>query len=210
MRAREYKNDGKLLKNEAIFCCTKCYSIAFYVHQPSYSLTDSLVLFFLKSAAFLHKGRTGSIPVPGTKLAFSHQHECHCYHAFMSKFTTTFEIHVHGAVPLREEVTFEQIQDALRSIWVYAGARSLREGADSFYEEEPGIRFDAKDHILQVCWTIKGEDDFRQALDEMCMALNDLTSAGRRFALSSRRGRSTNRGNTGSHPRRASVAQQRD
>jgi len=96
----------------------------------------------------------------------------------MSKFTTTFEIHVHGAVPLREEVTFEQIQDALRSIWVYAGARSLSEGADSFYEEEPGIRFDAKEHVLQVCWTIKGEDDFRQALDEMCMALNDLTSAG--------------------------------
>ena len=96
----------------------------------------------------------------------------------MSKFTTTFEIHVHGAVPLREEVTFEQIQDALRSVWVYAGARSLSEGADSFYEEEPGIRFDANDHILQICWTVKGEDDFRQALDEMCMALNDLTSAG--------------------------------
>jgi hypothetical protein len=96
----------------------------------------------------------------------------------MSKFTTTFEIHVHGAVPLREEVTFEQIQDALRSVWVYAGARSLSEAADSFYEEEPGIRFDANDHILQICWTVKGEDDFRQALDEMCMALNDLTCAG--------------------------------
>ena len=81
----------------------------------------------------------------------------------MSKYTTTFEIHVHGTVPLREEVTFEQIQDALRSIWMYAGARSLSEGADSFYEEEPGIRFDENDHLLQICWTIKGEDDFRQA-----------------------------------------------
>ena len=96
----------------------------------------------------------------------------------MSKYTTTFEIHVHGTVPLREEVTFEQIQDALRSIWVYAGARSLIEGADSFYEEEPGIRFDENDHLLQICWTIKGEDDFRQALDDMCMGLNDLTFTG--------------------------------
>lgn len=96
----------------------------------------------------------------------------------MSKFTTTFEIHVHGTVPLREEVTFEQIQDALRAIWVYAGARSLAEGADSFYEEEPGIRFDDNEHLLQMCWTIKGEDDFRQALDDMCMGLNDLTYTG--------------------------------
>lgn len=96
----------------------------------------------------------------------------------MSKYTTTFEIHVHGTVPLREEVTFEQIQDALRAVWVYAGARSLNEGADSFYEEEPGIRFDANEHLLQICWTIKGEDDFRQALDEMCMGLNDLTFTG--------------------------------
>ena len=85
----------------------------------------------------------------------------------MSRFNTTFEIHLHGAVPLREEVTFDQLQDALRPIWVYAGARSLTECADSFYEEEPGIRFDAK-----------GEDDFRQALDDMCMGLNDLTLAG--------------------------------
>jgi hypothetical protein len=96
----------------------------------------------------------------------------------MSKYTTTFEIHVHGNVPLREEVTFEQIQDALRSVWMYAGARSLSEGADSFYEEEPGIRFDEKEHLLQMCWTIKGEDDFRQALDDMCMGLNDLTLSG--------------------------------
>lgn len=96
----------------------------------------------------------------------------------MPKFTPTFEIHVHGTVPLREEVTFEHIQDALRAVWVYAGARSLSEGADSFYEEEPGIRFDENEHLLQMCWTIKGEEDFRQALDDMCMGLNDLTFTG--------------------------------
>ena len=102
----------------------------------------------------------------------------HCYHAFMTKFNTTFEIHLHGFVPLRDEVTFDHLQDALRALWVYAGARSLKECADSFYEEEPGIRLDTNDHILQICWTIKGEDDFRQVLDDICMGLNDLTREG--------------------------------
>ena len=96
----------------------------------------------------------------------------------MTPFNTTYEIHLHGAIPLREEVTFDQIQEALRGLWVYAGARSLQECADSFYEEEPGIRLDPHDHLLQMCWTIKGEDDFRQVLEEVCMGLNELTRAG--------------------------------
>ena len=32
--------------------------------------------------------------------------------------------------------------------------------------------------MLQICWTIKGEDDFRQVLDDICMGLNDLTREG--------------------------------
>ena len=91
---------------------------------------------------------------------------------------TPFEIHVHGEVPLRGDVTFEQIQDALKPLWKYAGAKSLTAGAESAYEEEPGIRFDAKEHVLQICWTVPGDEDFRQALDEMCMGLNDLAQAG--------------------------------
>ena len=96
----------------------------------------------------------------------------------MPRYNAPFEIHVHGEVPLRADVGFDQLQEALKPLWTYAGAKSLADGAASAYEEEPGIRFDANDHILQICWTVKGEDDFRQALDEMCMALNDLTSAG--------------------------------
>jgi len=45
-------------------------------------------------------------------------------------------------------------------------------------KEEPGIRFDAQEHALQMCWTVPGDDDFRQSLDEMCMNLNELTAAG--------------------------------
>ncbi len=96
----------------------------------------------------------------------------------MPRYNSPFEIHVHGDVPLRAEVSFEQLQEALKPLWKYAGAKSLADGAASSYEEEPGIRLDAQQHVLQMCWTVSGEEDFRQVLDEMCMGLNDLADTG--------------------------------
>lgn len=96
----------------------------------------------------------------------------------MSRFTPPFEIHVHGQVALRADVIFEQLQDALKPLWKYAGARSLADAASSAYEDEPGIRFDAQEHLLQMCWTVPGDEDFRQVLDEVCMSLNELSVAG--------------------------------
>ena len=96
----------------------------------------------------------------------------------MPRYNAPFEIHVHGDVPLRADVTFDQIQEALQPLWKYAGAKSLADGATSSYEEEPGIRFDSKEHVLQMCWTVPGDQDFRQSLDEMCMALNELSEQG--------------------------------
>ena len=89
-----------------------------------------------------------------------------------------FEIHVHGDVPLRADVTYAQLQEALKPIWKYAGAKSLADGAESSYEEEPGIKFDAPEKMLRMCWTIDGDEDFRQSLDEMCMSLNELAEQG--------------------------------
>ena len=85
---------------------------------------------------------------------------------------------MHGQVPLRADVSFEQIQDALKPLWKYAGARSLADGATSAYEDEPGIKFDAEEHVLQLCWTVAGDEDFRQSLDEMCMSINELSETG--------------------------------
>ncbi len=96
----------------------------------------------------------------------------------MSSYNAPFEIHVHGQVQLRPEAGFDQIQEALKPLWKYAGARSLADGAASAYEEEPGIQFDAKAHMLQICWTVRGDEDFRQSLDEMCMSLNELAEQG--------------------------------
>ena len=96
----------------------------------------------------------------------------------MSRYNAPFEIHVHGQVALRAEVVFEQLQDALRPLWKYAGARSLSDAAGSSYEDEPGIKFETEDHLLQICWTVPGDDDFRQVLDEVCMNLNELAQTG--------------------------------
>lgn len=96
----------------------------------------------------------------------------------MSQYDAPFEIHVHGDVPLRNGVTYAQLQEALKPLWTYAGAKSLADGAESAYEEEPGIKFDATEHLLTMCWTVAGDEDFRQQLDEMCMSLNELAEDG--------------------------------
>lgn len=96
----------------------------------------------------------------------------------MTRYNAPFEIHVHGDVPLREDVVYAQIQDALKPLWQYAGARSLAAAAESAYEDEPGIRFDAESHVLQLCWTVPGGEEFRQVIEETCMALNDIAAAG--------------------------------
>ena len=102
----------------------------------------------------------------------------------MSHYNAPFEIHVHGDVPLRPDVNFAQIQDALKPLWTYAGAKSLADAAESAYEEEPGIRFDAPQHLLTLCWTVSGDQDFRQAVDEMCMGLNELAAQGAALEVS--------------------------
>jgi hypothetical protein len=96
----------------------------------------------------------------------------------MSSYHTPFEIHVHGDVLLRNDVDMPAVQEALKPLWKYAGARSLNEGARSLYEEEPGIRFEAAEHRLQLCWTVRGGEDFRQVLDDMCMNINEVSAAG--------------------------------
>ena len=96
----------------------------------------------------------------------------------MSANDNAFEIHVHGDVKLRPGTRLEAIEEALKPLWQYAGARSLAGGAASLYEEEPGIRYDTITRTLQMCWTVEGGEDFRQQLDDLCMNLNDLAEYG--------------------------------
>jgi hypothetical protein len=95
-----------------------------------------------------------------------------------------YEIHVHGDVPLRHDVSYAQLQDALKPLWSYVGAKSLAKGAPSAYEEEPGIRVDDKEHVLHMCWTVPADEDFRSSLEEMCMNLNDVAASGAAIEVS--------------------------
>ncbi|MBS7806988.1 DUF6806 family protein [Variovorax sp. PCZ-1] len=101
-----------------------------------------------------------------------------------SSYAPPFEIHVHGEVPLRPDVSYAQLQDALKPLWSYAGASSLAKGAVSSYEEEPGIRVNDKEHLLSMCWTVSADEAFRSSLEEMCMNLNELSSAGAAIEIS--------------------------
>ena len=144
----------------------------------------------LKIRRFVHSGRTGSIPVPGTTLAGTTRphrltnaiflHVLHLRTTLIPMPTNTmpFEIHVHGDVPVRPDVTLAQLEEALKPLWSYSGAKTFSKGATSAYEEEPGLRLDSKEHVLRMCWTVPANEDFRQALEEMCMGLNELASSG--------------------------------
>jgi hypothetical protein len=96
----------------------------------------------------------------------------------MKDLNSTFDIHLHGEVPLNAKVTLEQIKEALKPLWTYSGATSFTQGAMSSFDDEPGIFFNEQDMLLEFCWTVPGEDDFRQCLDEMCMSLNELAVVG--------------------------------
>lgn len=124
----------------------------------------------LKIRRFPARERAGSTPARGTSITQQEN--------AMNHDDAPFEIHVHGDVKLRSDVGFDALQDALKPLWKYAGARSLADGAASLYEDEPGIRFDPQEHLLQMCWTLAGDEDFRQQLDDMCMNLNEVSATG--------------------------------
>lgn len=93
-------------------------------------------------------------------------------------YNAPLQIHVHGQVSVRPDVRSEQMSEVLKPLWKYAGARSFADGTVSLFEDEPGIHFDAKTHLLQICWTVAGDEDFRQSLDDLCMNLNEVADAG--------------------------------
>ena len=74
----------------------------------------------------------------------------------MAHYAPPFEIHIHGEIPLRPEVQSQDVQEALKPLWRYAGAKSLEDGRISAYEEEPGIQYDARQNMLRICWTVRG------------------------------------------------------
>ena len=102
----------------------------------------------------------------------------------MPRYNSPFEIHVHGQVVLRKNVQLINLQEALKPLWTYGGSKSLALGSVSSYADEPGIKFDEGESLLQVCWTVSGDLDFRQVIDEACMNINELAETGAAIEVS--------------------------
>ena len=84
------------------------------------------------------------------------------------------EVHVHGNIPLRHGVTAAQVEAALRPWLEYIDEDSLAD-THSVYEDEPGIVFDARERVLELCWTGDVGRTFRETIESALTGLNGYT-----------------------------------
>jgi hypothetical protein len=84
------------------------------------------------------------------------------------------EVHVHGNIPLRAGVTSAQIEAALKPWLEYIDEDSIAD-ARSVYEDEPGIAFDSRERVLEICWTGDVGRTFREAVEVALQGLNPYT-----------------------------------
>jgi Family of unknown function (DUF6806) len=84
------------------------------------------------------------------------------------------ECHVHGNIPLRPGVTTAQVEAALKPWLEYIDEDSLAD-AHSVYEDEPGIVFDGRERLLELCWTGDVGRTFRETIESALTGLNPYT-----------------------------------
>jgi hypothetical protein len=84
------------------------------------------------------------------------------------------EVHVHGTIILIEGVSVQQVERALRPWLDYLDVGSLKE-ARSLEKDEPGIVFDRKRWMLELCWTGDVGSNFQRVLGDALAAVGPLT-----------------------------------
>ena len=84
------------------------------------------------------------------------------------------EVHVHGTAFLCKGVHLTQVEHALRPWLDYLEVDAIAK-AQSLEREEPGIRFDSKEQVLDICWTGEVGRSFHHRLKEAFQALGPLT-----------------------------------
>ncbi|MDP2240405.1 MAG: hypothetical protein Q8K18_09625 [Burkholderiales bacterium] len=84
------------------------------------------------------------------------------------------EVHVHGSAFICKGVRLSQIELALRPWLNYLDIDSMAE-AHSLEREEVGIKFDAKERTLNICWTGEVGRSFHDRLTEAFNNLGPLT-----------------------------------
>jgi len=75
------------------------------------------------------------------------------------------EVHVHGSVFLCKGVRLSQIDQALRTWLDYLDVDTIAD-AHSLEREEPGISYDPKERVVNICWTGEVGRSFQSRLTE--------------------------------------------
>lgn len=96
----------------------------------------------------------------------------------MNQAGVQYEIHLHGSVPLRHDVTIEQIEKILEPLWKFTEGNTFEEGAKSYYSDEPGLMINKEEHTLFMCWTVQGDDTFDEVMQDLCKNLNEFARVG--------------------------------
>jgi len=81
------------------------------------------------------------------------------------------EVHVHGAVLLKNGVSQAEIEQALRRWFDYIDVDGLAD-ARSAHQDEPGIVFDRRRRALDICWTGYVGRNFQHSLEGAFEALS--------------------------------------
>ena len=81
------------------------------------------------------------------------------------------EVHIHGTVLVRPGVAQNEIEQALAPWLSYVDIDSLAE-AKSAHQDEPGIVFDKRRRMLEICWTGWVGRNFQRSLEAAFEALS--------------------------------------
>ncbi|MCC6472485.1 MAG: hypothetical protein IT514_01955 [Burkholderiales bacterium] len=80
------------------------------------------------------------------------------------------EVHVHGTVPLKNAVSQADLEQALGPWFSYVDIENLGE-ARSANQDEPGVVYDRRKRMLEICWTGWVGRNFQKALESAFEAL---------------------------------------
>lgn len=81
------------------------------------------------------------------------------------------EVHIHGAVMIRPGVAQGEIEQALSPWLSYVDIDNLAE-AKSAHQDEPGIVFDKRRRMLEICWTGWVGRNFQRSLESAFESLS--------------------------------------
>ena len=84
------------------------------------------------------------------------------------------EVHVHGSIFLCKGVRPSQVDQAMRPWLDYLDVDTIGD-AHSFEREEPGLSFDPKERVVNICWTGEVGRSFQARLTEAFHNLGPLT-----------------------------------